>query len=159
MSTFVHCRGCGTQIHETAPTCPKCGGPQFVTAPVPPASPASIPSAVQAAAPSVSSSPPPVATASAMVPGLYADVPWYRRRWVLLLITWFMSPAAAVIAWTGDVHYLSRGTVKTFPKSLRIVLTVLSLVVVVCMASEEEAAQGLAVLVLIGTVLVLSLKK
>jgi hypothetical protein len=31
--------------------------------------------------------------------------------------------------------------------------------VVVCMASEEEAAQGLAVLLLMGTVPVLSLKK
>jgi hypothetical protein len=30
MTTFVHCRGCGAQIHETAPTCPKCGAPQMV---------------------------------------------------------------------------------------------------------------------------------
>lgn len=27
MTNFVHCRGCGHQIHETAPTCPKCGAP------------------------------------------------------------------------------------------------------------------------------------
>ena len=25
---MVHCRGCGQQIHETAPTCPSCGAPQ-----------------------------------------------------------------------------------------------------------------------------------
>ena len=25
---MVHCRGCGQQIHETAPTCPHCGAPQ-----------------------------------------------------------------------------------------------------------------------------------
>ncbi len=31
MTQFVHCRGCGVQIHETAPTCPKCGAPQMVT--------------------------------------------------------------------------------------------------------------------------------
>ena len=26
---MVHCRGCGKEIHETAPTCPHCGAPQF----------------------------------------------------------------------------------------------------------------------------------
>ena len=31
MTTFVHCRGCGVQIHETAPMCPKCGAPNAVT--------------------------------------------------------------------------------------------------------------------------------
>ncbi len=25
---MVFCRGCGTEIHETAPVCPKCGAPQ-----------------------------------------------------------------------------------------------------------------------------------
>lgn len=28
--TMVHCRGCGKQIHETAPTCPHCGAQQGV---------------------------------------------------------------------------------------------------------------------------------
>ena len=27
---MVFCRGCGKEIHETAPTCPKCGALQFV---------------------------------------------------------------------------------------------------------------------------------
>jgi uncharacterized membrane protein YhaH (DUF805 family) len=26
--TMVYCRSCSAQIHETAPTCPKCGAPQ-----------------------------------------------------------------------------------------------------------------------------------
>jgi ribosomal protein L37E len=26
--SMVHCRGCGKQIHESAPTCPHCGAPQ-----------------------------------------------------------------------------------------------------------------------------------
>jgi hypothetical protein len=34
MTNFVHCRGCGVQIHETAVSCPKCGAPQAVAAPV-----------------------------------------------------------------------------------------------------------------------------
>lgn len=27
---MVFCRGCGKEIHETAPTCPQCGAPQFL---------------------------------------------------------------------------------------------------------------------------------
>jgi hypothetical protein len=30
MMAMVFCRGCGKQIHETAPTCPACGAPQAV---------------------------------------------------------------------------------------------------------------------------------
>lgn len=26
--SMVHCRGCGKQIHESAPSCPHCGAPQ-----------------------------------------------------------------------------------------------------------------------------------
>jgi TM2 domain-containing membrane protein YozV len=28
MMAMVFCRGCGKEIHETAPTCPHCGAPQ-----------------------------------------------------------------------------------------------------------------------------------
>jgi hypothetical protein len=34
MMAMVFCRGCGKQIHETAPACPSCGAPQVV-APAP----------------------------------------------------------------------------------------------------------------------------
>lgn len=27
--TMVFCKGCGKEIHESAPTCPHCGAPQF----------------------------------------------------------------------------------------------------------------------------------
>lgn len=152
MTTFVHCRGCGTQIHETAPTCPKCGAPQFVAAPAPspPAAPMAAPIAHSSA---------PAATTPAVAPGRYADVPWYRRRWVLLLIALVLPPVAALIAWTGDVHYLSRGTVKTFPKSLRIVLTVLAGLILLFLAIDEERLQALASLCLLGSVIGWSLKK
>ena len=30
---MVYCRGCGQQIHETAPSCPHCGAPQGGLAP------------------------------------------------------------------------------------------------------------------------------
>ncbi|MYN40863.1 NINE protein [Duganella sp. FT109W] len=29
---MVYCRGCAKEIHETAPTCPQCGAPQFAAA-------------------------------------------------------------------------------------------------------------------------------
>jgi hypothetical protein len=32
---MVFCRGCGKQIHETAPACPGCGAPQLVAAAAP----------------------------------------------------------------------------------------------------------------------------
>jgi hypothetical protein len=152
MTTFVHCRGCGTQIHETAPTCPKCGAPQFVAAPAPALS------AVPAMAP-IAHSPAPAATTLAVAPGRYADVPWYRRRWVLLLIALVFPPAAALIAWTGEVHYFSHGTVKTFPKSLRIVLTVLAVLILLFLAIDEEQLWTLANFCLLGSVIGWSLKK
>lgn len=46
MNNFVHCVGCGHQLHVTAPTCPKCGAPQRVAATSP-----------QAAAPSATAMP------------------------------------------------------------------------------------------------------
>lgn len=30
MANMVFCRGCGKQIHESAPTCPQCGAVQVV---------------------------------------------------------------------------------------------------------------------------------
>ena len=30
---MVYCRGCGKEIHETAPTCPSCGAPQNLPKP------------------------------------------------------------------------------------------------------------------------------
>lgn len=152
MTTFVHCRGCGTQIHETAPTCPKCGAPQFIAAPAP------APSASPTATPAVHSLAP-AATTPAVAPGRYADVPWYRRRWVVLLIALVFSPAAVLIAWTGNVHYLSRGTVKTFSKRPLIVLTVLAVLPFVFLAIDEEQLWMLSSFGLLGGVIGLSLKK
>lgn len=31
---MVFCRGCGRELHETAPSCPHCGAPQFFPPPV-----------------------------------------------------------------------------------------------------------------------------
>ncbi len=40
--SFLYCRGCGKQIHETAPFCPQCGAPQGLVNP-PPQSTVNIP--------------------------------------------------------------------------------------------------------------------
>ena len=137
MTNFIHCRGCGHQIHETAPTCPKCGAPQVVTAQAPPttmAPPASLPSP-------------------------YGQIPWYRQRWALICIFLLFAPAAAVIAWTGELYYIAGNVVKTFPKSVKIVITCMAVLLLIAASSDEEALQGFAGMVLIGMAIGLSLRK
>ena len=90
MTRFVHCRGCGAQIHETATACPKCGAPQAAVA-----SPAA--AAVPAHTPAGSSAP---ITS-------YDQVPWYRKRWFCVLLLFVFVPALVVIAFTGDVYYVT----------------------------------------------------
>ena len=68
-------------------------------------------------------------------------------------------PAAVVIAWSGEIYYLVGTTVKTFPKSAKIVMTVMTALLLVALASDEEAFQGFAGLVLIGGAIGLSLRK
>ncbi|MBJ2154579.1 hypothetical protein [Variovorax sp. IB41] len=97
MTTFVHCRGCGVQIHETAPTCPKCGAPQHLSV---------------AGGATVSA---PLAAASSE----YAKTQWYRRRWFLIASLMTIAPIAALVALTGPMYYDSKGEVKTFPKNIR----------------------------------------
>lgn len=135
MTNFVHCRGCGHQIHETAPSCPKCGAPQAVAAA------AVTPSGASAAS------------------GPYGSIPWFRQRWALICMFLVFPPAAVVIAWSGEIYYLVGTTVKTFPKSAKIVMTVMTALLLVALASDEEAFQGFAGLVLIGGAIGLSLRK
>lgn len=103
MTSFVHCRGCGTQIHETALACPKCGAPQTVAA---------------------SST----AAATALQPlRAYAQVPWFRRRWFLILSLLTIAPIAAVVALTGPMHYDVKGEVKTFAPNIKTAILMVSL--------------------------------
>lgn len=133
MTNFVHCRGCGHQIHETAPTCPKCGAPQVT--------------ATASAAP------------SAAAPGPYGSIPWFRQRWALVCMFLVFPPAAVVIAWSGEIYYLVGTTIKTFPKSAKIVMTVITALLLIALAGDEEAFQGFAGMVLIGGAIGLSLRR
>lgn len=135
MTNFVHCRGCGHQIHETAPTCPKCGAPQNA---------------------SVASATPSTAVTS---PGPYGAIPWFRQRWALVCMFLVLPPAAVVIAWSGEIYYLVGTTIKTFPKSVKVAMTVMTALLLVALASDEEAFQGFAGLVLLGGAIGLSLRK
>lgn len=106
MTTFVHCRGCGEKIHESAVTCPKCGAPQL-------AAPAG-------AAGSVSGS-------STVLPASeYSAVPWYRRRWFIIFWVLMCAPVAGILALTGPLYYSHKGQTKMFPKAVKIVLYITS---------------------------------
>ena len=107
MTTFVHCRGCGEKIHESAPTCPKCGAPQ------------ALPTAVSL--PTLAASNGAGGPASA-----YGAVPWFRRRWLIILCLLTVSPIAGVLSLTGPLYFLSKSEVKVLPSRITIVL---------CMAS------------------------
>lgn len=137
MTTFVHCRGCGVHIHETAATCPKCGALQVA--------------ATQASATSMA----PLASP----PSPYGQIPWFRRRWVLILIALLLTPVAAVIAWTGETYYLAGATVKTFPKSAKIALACAGVAVLVAIGSEEEVLQSFVGFFVIGVALGMAFKK
>lgn len=137
MTNFAHCRGCGHQIHETAPTCPKCGAPQTPAGQGP----------ATAQAP-LSGSPSP-----------YGSIPWFRQRWALVCMFLVFPPAAVVIAWSGEIYCLVGTTIKTLPKSAKIIMTVITAVLLIALAGDDEAFQGFAGMTLIGGAIGLSIRK
>lgn len=95
---MIFCRGCGKEIHESAPTCPLCGAPQS--------------SASSQKQMSLSS---------------YNQVPWYRKNWFAIVCFFIFSPGLWIILLTGDVYYESKGQLKTYSKGVKIFLIVISL--------------------------------
>ena len=141
MTTFVHCRGCGAQIHETAIACPKCGAPQQASAHQ---------SASTASKASASSSSPPNA---------YAAVPLLRRRWLVLLLLITLTPIASIVAMTGEVFYKGAGrVVKSFPKNIKLSLMLATLPWLVYIFGNGSSSM-LAAVGLIALALILALKK
>jgi len=137
MTNFVHCRGCGHQIHETALTCPKCGAPQVIPAQV-------VPSAMAPLGSSLAG---------------YGSIPWFRQRWALVCMFLVFAPAAVVVAWSGEIYYLAGTTIKTFPKSAKIIMTVITALLLIALAGDDEAFQGFAGMTLIGGAIGLSIRK
>ncbi len=138
MTSFVHCRGCGIEIHETAPTCPKCGAPQLLAT-----SPATRKSV----------------DAFESV-GAYSQVPWYRRRWFVILGLLTISPIAGLVALTGDVCYDAKGVVKKLPKNFKVSLLIVSLYYFYTLTTPVGSAQQLlCFLVSVIIALVIGLKR
>lgn len=122
MTSFVHCRGCGTQIHETAPTCPKCGAPQNIgNARLVAAQPLE-----EIKNPRESNGARPAETQSLEID--YSEVPFYRRRWFYLCTLLVFTPLTALIAITGPLYYQQKGEVKKFPTSARVTFAIIGLV-------------------------------
>tara|TARA_B100001105_G_C22387650_1_gene442777 strand:- start:321 stop:467 length:147 start_codon:yes stop_codon:yes gene_type:complete len=42
----------------------------------------------------------------------YAQIPWFRRRWFVVLSLLLLTPVAAVLAFTGGIFYAAGGQVK-----------------------------------------------
>src|SRR5580765_8015062 len=118
MTTFVYCRGCGQQIHSTAPTCPKCGAPQMIA-----------PVAVVAAGASTPDA------SGAVEYTSYDQVPWYRGMWMFVLSVFLFPPLWWVLAYTGPGIYFKRqgqpkklaGKTRTFLLILSVAVTLLQL--------------------------------
>jgi hypothetical protein len=137
MTNFVHCRGCGTQIHETAPTCPKCGAPQNLAVPAGTAK-----------------------TASDIAQLGYAAVPWFRRRWLVLLCLVSFTPVASYLAWSGDVFYqVKGGEVKTFPANIKRGLMIATAPWLLYIINSDNSSGVLAGLALVVMAIVLAFKK
>lgn len=94
----VFCRGCGKEIHESAPTCPHCGAPQG--------------NPTKQGKQSFSS---------------YDQVPWYRKNWFAIVCFLIFSPGLLAVLFTGDVYYESKGQLKTYSKGAKIFLIIWSI--------------------------------
>lgn len=139
MTNFVHCRGCGVQIHETAVTCPKCGAPQNTANPV---------------------SAKAIASNFADSPQGYSAVPWFRRRWLVLLCLISFTPIASLLAMTGDIFYKGKnGEVKTFPKNIKTGLMIATLPWFMYILNSDSSTGALAAMGLVVLAIILALKK
>lgn len=101
-ASTIFCRGCGKQIHASAPACPACGAPQAV--------PATKGSVQQGAA----------VKQGKIVYASYDQVPWYRKNWFAIACALLFSPALMVLLLTGDIYYLQKGQLKTYSKGVKI---------------------------------------
>lgn len=96
---MVFCRGCGKEIHESAPTCPHCGVPQG------------------------NPSNPEKKTSFSS----YDQVPWYRKNWFAIVCFLIFPLGLLITLLTGDVYYESKGQLKTYTKGAKIFLIIWSI--------------------------------
>ena len=94
--SMVFCRGCGKEIHVSAPTCPHCGVLQ-----------------------SGSSGQGKVAYSS------YSQVPWYRKSWFIIVGFLLFAPVTLYSLFSGDIYYEKKGEMVTYSKPVKIITIVL----------------------------------
>jgi len=92
-------------------------------------------------------------------PSAYEQIPWFRRRWVFLLIMLACTPVAAVIAWSGEVYYRSGDAIGLFPKGIKIAITVVASAFLIALAFDEDTVGGLALAGLFCVTLAMALRK
>ena len=100
---MVYCRGCGKQIHETAPSCPQCGAVQYAEN-----------------APAKGS----------VIYTSYDQVPWFRRQLAIVLFVLFFSPALFYIFLTGEAYYQKDGELKTYSPTRKYILLLIPVIVI-----------------------------
>lgn len=162
MADFNSCSGCGATIHHTAPACPKCGASQSASVANMRAASASAPYQPEPM-PRTANSAKPIGSKAAAADEVlgtdYSVVPWYRRRWLVLICLVTLTPIASILAMTGDVFYQSKGNVKAFPKNIKTGLIVASLVWIMYVLNSHNSSGMLAGLALFAIALALAFKK
>lgn len=59
----------------------------------------------------------------------YTQVPWYRKRWFLVVCCLFFIPAVSLVAFTGELYYNKKGQVLKYRKRDRMFLAYFGLAV------------------------------
>jgi hypothetical protein len=164
MADFNACTGCGAMLHNSAPACPKCGAPQTAAVTGVLGAPASFQSQSQAqtmSRPASAAKPSGAKTnmACEVLGTDYSVVPWYRRRWLVLICLISITPIASILAMTGDVFYQSKGNVKMFPKNIKTGLMIATLPWLMYVLNSNNSTGMLAGLALFVVAVILAFKK
>jgi hypothetical protein len=109
---MVFCRGCGKEIHETAPTCPHCGAQQNL--------------------PTTQNGKNDVVFTS------YSQVPWYRKNLFTVLCIFFFPPGLLLPLLTGDVYYVRKGQLKTYSTASKIFIISWSILIIFIIADSPK---------------------
>lgn len=160
---FQACIGCGAMLHITAMACPKCGAPQTASVASARAMPANTPTPQLTLPPLRSAKRVQSGDSKPLDPDVlgsdYSVVPWYRRRWLVLICLISFTPIASILAMTGDVFYQSKGHVKAFAKNIKTGLMIASLPWLMYVLNSDGASGALAALGLLLLAVVLAFKK
>lgn len=105
--SMVFCRGCGKEIHESAPTCPHCGAPQRAPSNQDKTSFTS-----------------------------YNEVPWFRKNWFAIVCALVFTPGLLFVLFTGDIYYEKKGELKTYSRGAKIFLIIWCILVVLQIISS-----------------------